>query len=71
MDISTWAKRELNTLMDLFCEANPFWVYIKAQWLSKTRIWVVGHLNLSYVGQDTNASIEIFHSDLKATLRVT
>jgi hypothetical protein len=45
-----WAKRELNTLMDLFPGAKPFWVYIEAKWLSKTRMWVVGHRNLSYAG---------------------
>jgi hypothetical protein len=71
MDISTWAQKELNTLMDFFQEANPFWVYIKAQWLSKTRMWVVDHLNLSYVGQDTIASIESFHSNLKVALRAS
>jgi hypothetical protein len=71
MDISTWAKKELNTLMDFFHEANPFWVHINTQWLSKTGMWVVDNLNLSYVGQDTNASIESFHSNLKATLRAS
>jgi len=71
MDISTWAKKELNTLMDFFHEANPFWVYIKAQWLSKTGMWVVDHLNWSYVGQDTSASIESFDFNLKATLRAS
>jgi hypothetical protein len=57
--------------MDFFHETNPFWVYIKAQWLSKTEMWVVDHLNLSYVGQDTNVSIESFHFNLKATLKAS
>jgi hypothetical protein len=71
MDIFAWAKKELNTLMDFFHEANPFWVYIKTQWLSKTQMSIVDHLNLSYVGQDTNAFIKRFHSNLKATLRAS
>ena len=34
-------------------------------------MWVVGHRNLPYAGQDTNAAIESYHSNLKATLRAS
>ena len=32
-------------------------------------MWVVGHDNMPYVGKDTNATIESYHHNLKATLR--
>ena len=34
-------------------------------------MWVVGHHNLPYAGQDTNVAIESYHSNLKATLRAS
>ena len=34
-------------------------------------MWVVGHRNLPYAGHDTNAAIESYHSNLKATLRAS
>jgi hypothetical protein len=43
MDIFAWAKRELNTLMDIFPREKSFWVYIKAKWFPKTGMWVMGH----------------------------
>jgi hypothetical protein len=33
-------------------------------------MWVMDNQNLSYVGQDTNAAIESYHGNLKATLKV-
>ena len=37
----------------------------------KTHMWVVGNRNLPYAKQDTNAAIESYHSNLKATLRAS
>jgi hypothetical protein len=50
---------------------SSFWAYFNKQWADKTHMWVVGHRNLPYVGQDTNATIETYHSNLKATLRAS
>jgi hypothetical protein len=34
-------------------------------------MWVVGHRNLPYDGQVTNAAIDSYHFNLKATLRAS
>ena len=56
------------SLRDSFPIVNNFWAYFDKQWADKTHMWVVGHRNLPYVGQDTNATIESYQSNLKATL---
>jgi hypothetical protein len=33
-------------------------------------MWLVGFLNLSYVGPDTNATIESYYETLKAKLKL-
>ena len=70
-DMGPWAIRQLNALMDSFPIVNNFWAYFQKQWADKTHMWVVGHRNLPYAGQDTNAAIESYHSNLKATLRAS
>ena len=66
-----WAIRQLDALRDSFPIVNNFWAYFDKQWADKTHMWVVGHRNLPYAGQDTNAAIESYHSNLKATLRAS
>ena len=66
-----WAIRQLNALRDSFPIVSNFWAYFDRQWANKTHMWVVGHRNLPYAGQDTNAAIESYHSNLKATLRAS
>ena len=63
-----WAIRQLSALRDNFPIVSNFWAYFNKQWEDKTHMWVVGHRNLPYVGQDTNAAIESYHSNLKTTL---
>ena len=70
-EIGPWAIRQLNNLRDSFPIVSTFWAYFDKQWAEKTHMWVVGHRNLPYVGQDTNAAIESYHSNLKATLRAS
>ena len=66
-----WAIRQLNALRDSFPIVSNFWSYFDKQWAVKTHMWVVGHRNLPYAGQDTNAAIESYHSNLKATLHAS
>lgn len=66
-----WAIRQLDALRDSFPIVSNFWAYFDKQWADKTHMWVVGHRNLPYAGQDTNAAIESYHSNLKATLRAS
>jgi len=40
---------------------------VKSKWLPKIGMWVVGYHNLPYARQDTNATIENYHPNLKAT----
>ena len=70
-EMGPWAIRQLNALMDSFPIVSNFWSYFNKQWGDKTHMWVVGHRNLPYAGQDTNAAIESYHSNLKATLRAS
>ena len=67
-EMRPWAFWKLNTLMDSYLAVSNFWAYFNKQWVDKTHVWVVGHRNLPYAGQDTNAAIESYHSNLKATL---
>jgi len=66
-----WAIRQLNDLRESFPIVSNFWAYFDKQWGDKTHMWVVGHRNMPYAGQDTNAAIESYHSNLKATLRAS
>ena len=70
-EMGPWAKRQLTALMESFPIVSNFWSYFQSQWGDKTHMWVVGHRNLPYAGQDTNAAIESYHSNLKATLRAS
>jgi hypothetical protein len=70
-DMGPWAIRQLNALRESFPIVSSFWTYFDKQWADKTPMWVVGHRNLPYAGQDTNAAIESYHSNLKATLRAS
>ena len=70
-EMGPWAIRQLKSLMDSFPVVSNFWDYFNKQWADKTPMWIVGHRNLPYAGQDTNAAIESYHSNLKATLRAS
>ena len=70
-EMGPWAIRQLTALMDSFPIVSNFWAYFDKQWGDKTHMWVVGHRNLPYAGQYTNAAIESYHFNLKATLRAS
>ena len=70
-EMGPWAMRQLNALIEMFPVVDNFWAYFNKQWVDKMPMWVVGHRNLPYAGQDTNAAIESYHSNLKATLRAS
>ena len=70
-EMGPWAIQQLNALIERFPVVDNFWAYFNKQWADKMPMWVVGHRNLPYAGQDTNAAIESYHSNLKATLRAS
>ena len=67
-EMRPWAFWKLNTLMASYLAVSNFWAYFNKQWVDKTHVWVVGHRNLPYAGEDTNVAIESYHSSIKATL---
>jgi hypothetical protein len=51
--------------------AQAFWSYVISEWVPKCEMWVMGNWNFPYIGHDTNAIIESYHANLKATLKVS
>jgi hypothetical protein len=49
--------------------AETFWAYVEKQWMPKVDMWLTGNRHLLHVGQDTNATIESYHGNMKAVLR--
>lgn len=68
-DIDTWEKNEVERVANKLTTAETFQRYVKSKSLAKIEMWVVGNQNLPYVGHDTNAMIENYYANLKATLR--
>lgn len=42
--------------------------YFEKQWCDKTHMWIVGRRNLPYASQYITATLENYHSNLKAIL---
>ncbi len=57
--------------METIPDVQAFWSYVILKWVSKCEMWVMGNQNLSYVDKNTNATIESYHANLKATLKMT
>jgi hypothetical protein len=68
-NMDAWAKCEVvERVANNLLVIEAFWMYVKSKWLSKIEMWVVSNRNLPYAWQDTNAAIENYHANLKATL---
>jgi hypothetical protein len=59
---------ELLKLMERISDAQTFWSYVISEQVPKCEMWVMGNWSLPYVNHDTNATIESYHANLKATL---
>jgi hypothetical protein len=57
--------------MERIPNVQAFWLYVMSKWVPKCEMWVIGNQNLPYVSEDTNATIESYHANLKATLKMT
>jgi hypothetical protein len=66
--MDAWAKCEVERVANNLPTSKAFWMYVKFEWLSKTKMWVVGNQNFPYARQYTNAAIKNYHANLKATL---
>lgn len=50
----------------MLMDTNKCWLYVKEECLPRTKVWVMGHKNVTYVGQDINVATESYHSRLEA-----
>jgi hypothetical protein len=57
-EMDAWAKSKLERVANNLLVVETFWLYVKSEWLPKTRMWVVGYCNLLYVGQDKRVQIQ-------------
>ncbi len=64
-------KTLLEFTKERILNVQAFWSYVILKWVPKCEMWVMGNRNLPYVGQDTNATIESYHANLKVTLKAT
>jgi hypothetical protein len=66
-ELDSWAKDELARVANEMPIVNSFWSYIRFEWLQKIEMWMVGNHTLLYAGHDTNAAINNYYANLKAT----
>ena len=63
-----WALQQLDKISLSRPQATSFMRYINEVWRPKTPMWCVGARRIPHAGQNTNAAIESYHSNLKSVL---
>ena len=63
-----WATTQLDQIQTSRPKAMAFMQYMQEMWRTKTPMWCVGTREIPHVGQNTNAAIESYHSNLKSIL---
>ena len=63
-----WAVRQLNTITNTRPRAVAFMKYMNDTWRLKTTMWCAAARRIPHAGQNTNAAIESYHSNLKSIL---
>ena len=66
-----WALQQLNTITNTRPRSAAFMRYMNEIWVPKTAMWCVGARRIPHAGQNTNAAIESYHSNLKSILNST
>jgi len=56
---------QLSNLWTMYPSAKSFFDYVNAYWVLKTSIWCIDAWNIPHANQDTNATIEAYHRNLK------
>ncbi len=64
-DAIIWAEQQIHLLATRYPNATHFMKYLTKNWLHKVAMWCVGSYNIPHVGQDSNASIESYHTNIK------
>ena len=63
-----WALVQLDIIANSHPRATTFMRYINKEWRPKISLWCVGARRIPHAGQNTNAAIESYHSNLKNIL---
>ena len=60
-----WALQQLDKITNTRPRSAAFMRYMNDTWRSKASMWCVGARRIPHAGQNTNAAIESYHSNLK------
>ena len=66
-----WALQQLDRITTTRPRSAAFMKYMNHIWRSKASMWCVGARKIPHAGQNTNAAIESYHSNLKNILSST
>jgi hypothetical protein len=66
-----WALSQLDIITYTKPRSAAFMLYIDEFWREKMSMWCIGARRIPHAGQNTNASIESYHSNLKNILNST
>jgi hypothetical protein len=65
IDAIIWAKQQIHLLATRYLNATHFMKYLTKHWLHNVAMCCVGNRNIPHAGQNTNASIESYHTNIK------
>ena len=65
-----WAITQLDQIQTSLPKAIAFMQYMQEVWRAKTPMWCVEARKIPHAGQNTNAAIESYHSNLKSILNL-
>ena len=66
-----WALKQLDIITNTRPRSAAFMRYMNDNWRTKAPMWCVGARRIPHAGQNTNAAIESYHSNLKSILTST
>ena len=66
-----WALQQLDKTTNIKPRSAAFMRYMNDTWRSKASMWCVGAKRIPHAGQNTNAAIETYHTNLKNVLNST
>ena len=67
--IMIWCYGHMTNSVTYNAKATSFMKYTNEIWMDKISMWCTGSCNIPHVGQNTNAAIESYHSNLKSILK--
>ena len=64
-DLLDWALQQLDKMTNTKPQSTTFTRYMNHTWKAKTTMWYVGARRIPHAGQNTNATIDSYYSNLK------